>query len=94
MSDLVDPDKIEQIVGAKRHPLMHIGRAVSEEETVYILHSGRCKARGQDLRECAFSRALDLGIALHAWEGWMDRPVFLQLGHPGLYPRNDVPASA
>ena len=86
MSDLVDPTEIEQIVGAKRHPLRHIGRAVSEEETVYILHSGRCKASGNDLRGCPYSRALDMGIALDVWDEWEDRPVVLGLDRPGLIP--------
>ena len=90
MSNLVNPDEIERIVGAKRHPLRHLGRADSGEETVYILHSMRCKARGIDLRECSYSRALDMGIDLDVWNGWEDKPVVLGLGRSGLIPMRDA----
>ena len=67
MTDLVDPDEIERIVGARRHPIHHLARAVSSEQTVYILHSQRCKDSGIDLRACDFSLALDNGIREHEW---------------------------
>ena len=81
MTDLVDPDQIEDIVGARRHPTRHIGRAISAEQTVYILHSAVCKAGRDDLRRCTYSRALDLGIHETAWRGWQDRPVVLGFSH-------------
>jgi hypothetical protein len=90
MTDLVDPAEIEGIVGAVRHPLRHLGRAVAAEETVYILHSMRCKNSGIDLRACAYSRLLAHGIDLTVWAGWEDRPVVLGLGRPGLIPMRDV----
>ena len=91
MSDLVPADDIEQIVGADRHPLRHLGRADSEAETVYILHSGRCKASRVDLRECTYSRLLDLGIERETWAGWEDKPVVLGIGHgPRLIPMRDA----
>ena len=68
MSDLVPADRIETIVGARRHLIDHIGRAVSAEDTVYILHSHACKDSGIDLRDCAFSLALDDGIDPDEWE--------------------------
>jgi hypothetical protein len=71
VTELVDPTEIEQIVGAKRHRVQHLARAVSAEETLYILHSHECKDSGVDLRECPYSIALDLGIDLHRW--WRDR---------------------
>lgn len=78
MSDLVPPDKIEQIVGARRHRTAHIVRAVSSEQTVYILHSQECLndcfIRGVDLRHCRFSLALDRGIEPERWVGLEDRP--------------------
>lgn len=67
MTDLVDPTEIERIVGARRHPIHHLARAVSSEQTVYILHSQRCKDSGIDLRACEFSLALDNGIREHEW---------------------------
>lgn len=67
MSDPVDPSKIEGIVGATRHPTEHIARAVSAEQTVYILHSAECLSYGFDLRGCPFSTALDRGIDVTVW---------------------------
>jgi hypothetical protein len=77
MTDPVPAEDIEQLAGAQRLPMAHVGRAVSAEETVYILHSQRCKDAGGDLRECPFSLALDRGISLKRWKGFMDRPVVL-----------------
>ena len=90
MSRLESPAKIEGIVGAKRHATEHIGRAVSAEQRVYILHSRDCLDSGIDLRECEFSVALDRGIE-HAipWSGWrrvQDRPVRVQVFRGWLVP--------
>jgi hypothetical protein len=90
VSSLVPPDHIEEIVGAKRHPSAHYGRAVSTERTVYILHSQACKDSGIDLRKCLFSLALDRGIEnAYCWSAWQDvqdRPVRLQTEHGFLIP--------
>lgn len=87
MSDIVPSDQIEAIVGAKRHPRHHIGRAASAEQTVYILHSQRCKDSGIDLRECAWSVALDRGIdGDPLWDDCQDRPVLLHIHHGALMP--------
>lgn len=86
MTDLVDPGEIELIVGAPRHPYQHIGRAVSDEETVYILHSQRCKDSTEDLCLCPYSKALDQGIDVEDWIGYEDRPVFLVILSRGLFP--------
>lgn len=59
MTNFVPADQIERIVGARRHATHHLGRAVSAEQAVYILHSVACKDSGLDLRECPFSLALD-----------------------------------
>jgi len=85
MSDLVPADRIEAIVGAVRHPTDHIGRAVSAEETVYILHSQECRDSGVDLRECPYSLALDFGIDLGGWVE--DAPVRLAFVDDRLVPR-------
>lgn len=77
MSRLEAADKIEAIVGAKRHPTDHLGRAVSAEQRVYVLHSEECAASGIDLRECQYSEALDLGIDLGIWGDHEDQPVRL-----------------
>lgn len=86
MSDLVSPSEIEQIVGARRHEHQHLGRAVSAEETVYILHSHKCKDSGIDLRECEWSLALDRGIDTFMWEKRMDQPVVLAFYQKRLFP--------
>lgn len=67
MSDLVDSTEIEAIVGVPRDPVQHYARAVSAEQTVYILHSHACLASGVDLRDCIFSAALDRGIDVERW---------------------------
>lgn len=86
MTTLVPPDRIESLVGARRHRAAHIGRAVSAEQTVYILHSRACKNSGIDLRECRFSLALDSGIVAEQWRGQEDRPVFLGVWNGRLVP--------
>ena len=88
MSDLVQPEDIERIVGVQRSTHAHIGRAVSNEQTVYILHSQDCKDSGIDLRECPFSYALDRGIHLSEWEGREDRAVTLRVRNGRLIPWN------
>jgi hypothetical protein len=75
---------IEAIVGVRRHVSEHIGRAISAEQTVYIVHSRECIESGIDLRQCPFSVALDdYGIA-EEWEGWEDKPVVLELDECGF----------
>ncbi len=86
MSNLVPAEEIEQTVGAKRHFAQHIGRAVSAEQTVYVLHSQRCKDSGIDLRECEWSLALDRGIDLDDWKDYEDRPVVLAFRKQRLFP--------
>ena len=86
MTTLVPPDRIESLVGARRHRAAHIGRAVAAEQTVYILHSQVCKNSGIDLRECRFSLALDRGIVAEQWRGQEDRPVFLGVWNERLVP--------
>lgn len=73
MSALVPSEDIERIVGARRRANRHLARAVSAEETVYILHSAECRGSGIDLRDCPFSLALDNGIRLDEWR--QDVPV-------------------
>jgi hypothetical protein len=86
MTALVPGESIEQIVGASRHSHQHLGRAVSAEQTVYILHSQRCKDSGIDLRECQWSRVLDNGIDPADWSGFEDRPVALAVIKGRLFP--------
>ena len=86
MSNLVPADEIETTVGAKRHAAQHLARAASAEQTVYILHSERCKASGGDLRDCAYSIALDRGIDLADWQGFEDRPVVVAIVRGRLFP--------
>ena len=84
MADLVPAEDIERIVGAPRSRLVHIARAVSTEKTVYLLHSQSCLDSGIDLRECAWSQALDRGIDLTLWRDREDVPVVVRIGaHDG-----------
>lgn len=84
--DLVPAEDIERIVGARRHHSQHLGRAVAAEETVYILHSQRCKDSGIDLRSCEWSHALNRGIDGDDWKGYEDRPVVLAIIRQRLFP--------
>ncbi len=86
MTDLVPTDQIERIVGARRHPHQHLGRAVSAEQTVYILHSEACRDSGIDLRDCAYSKALDNGIDMDWWHQHQDQAVVLAPFHSRLIP--------
>ena len=86
MTDKVVADKIEQIVGIKRHTTEHRARAVSAEERVYILHSQECKDRYPDLRDCPYSIALDQGIDEDKWV--MDQPVAVQIQGGSLVPED------
>lgn len=83
MTDLVDREEIERIVGAQRNDVCHLARAVTEERMVYILHSGQCLTSGIDLRKCRYSRALDLGIDEAEWAQWQDTPVLLGINDEG-----------
>ena len=86
MSALVDPGAIENIVGHARHGMQHLARADSEDEIVYILHSQKCKDSGDDLRDCPYSLALDLGIDPADWRGFEDRPVVVAIIRGRLFP--------
>ena len=62
MTELVDPEVIESVVGMTRHDTIHFGRAVTTDERFYILHSRECRDDTADVRDCPFSLALDHGI--------------------------------
>jgi hypothetical protein len=83
MSNLVDPERIEEIVGVRRHPTEHWARAVSAEEKVYVLHSQECRNSGVDLRLCDFSYALDEGLHWGDWNGLEDVPVKVSVTEDG-----------
>ncbi len=80
MTDLVDPTKIEQIVGAPRHLVNHLAKAITDTQIVYILHSQQCLDSGIDLRTCAYSRSLDEhGLEPLNWAACEDRTVMLEI---------------
>lgn len=90
MSNLVPAGTIEEIVGTRRHRTDHYGRAVSAEQTVYILHSQQCRDTTPDLRDCPYSIALDRGIEHPLpWTGWrrvQDKPTRLSIANGYLMP--------
>lgn len=81
MSVPVPADKIEGIVGAKRHPMIHQARAVSAEECVYVLHSEWCLDVYADLTDCPYSLALDRGIDPDEWA--KDKAVSVRINRGG-----------
>lgn len=89
MTQPVDPTQIEDLVGAKRHPTKHQARADTVKQTVYILHSQECLDTGVPLTQCRYSLALDRGAEPWAWEGYEDRPVFVEPLETGLFPADE-----
>lgn len=79
MTEQVPADRIEELVGIDRHPTLHYARIDTESDRVFILHSGLCLSRRDDLRTCPYSRALDKGIDLLAWGGLEDVTVVVRL---------------
>lgn len=83
MSDLVPTADIERIVGAKRHWSLHLARAVSAEQKLYILHSQQCWEECEDapetLKQCDYALAQDNGIDESEWMEYEDKPVILML---------------
>ena len=77
MTEPVAPEDIEEIVGTVRNPYIHYGRAVSADDTIYILHSTQCLDSGVDLTECPFNVALGHGIWWKDWAGYEDQLVVL-----------------
>lgn len=86
MSEIIPTDEIEKIVGITRHPTRHYARAVSSEQTVYILHPQECLDSGIDLRECIFSLTLDNGIDEHDWSDVEDQAVRVTIRNRRLIP--------
>lgn len=80
-----DADDIERIVGVARHSVRHYGRAVSSEQTVYVLHSATCRDSGTGLH-CPYSVALDRGIQEYDWSDREDMPVLLRIERGRLIP--------
>lgn len=83
MTNIVPNPDIERIVGEHRHAFLHIGRAVSAEQVVYILHSAECRRSTRDLRQCPYSQALDLGIHEDDWTGRQDVAAVLTINYFG-----------
>ena len=79
MTKPINPGTIQEIVGVERDPEQHIGRAISEHDMVYILHSRKCMETQHDMRDCEFSLELDEGIDLEIWKDFQDQPVYLEI---------------
>lgn len=81
MSELVPREDIVNHVGRERHPNDHYGRWNTNEGRIYILHSYECVTKGEDLRQCEYSLALDKGP--RRFEGHKDTPVKLAINSNG-----------
>lgn len=68
MSQLQSASDVLAVVGVERQATVHYGKLLDGE--VWILHSQECldaAANGGDLRDCDFSKALDVGIDPRQW---------------------------
>ena len=83
MTARVPSNQIEAIVGINRKQFVHVARAVTTEQTVYILHSAHCLSQFGDLRDCPFSKALDAGIDRDYWQGYEDQPIIAGIAKTG-----------
>ncbi len=86
MTELVPPEDIERLVGTSRMNWHHAVRVDTGEKMVYILHSRECKESGRDLRECPFSRALDMGVNMERWSDYFDEPMVAAIERGRLIP--------
>lgn len=86
MTRIVQADLIEQIVGVARHPSLHYAMASTDDEMVYILHSSECLAEDRGLQKCRYSLALDRGILMADWDGFLDAPVTVRITDGRLIP--------
>lgn len=73
----------QEIVGCVRDESLHIARADSARQIVTILHPMQCLDFHEDLRECSFSKSLDLGISERDWRESEDRPVVVEIDPNG-----------
>lgn len=89
MAEQVPTNKIENFVGAKRHPTDHIARLVSKDDLIYILHSKAC-LDGGDLMACPYTLGLDRvrGNKTLTWEWgrFKDQTVLVRLYKHDIYP--------
>lgn len=86
MTQLVDPKKIESLVGATRHGTLHLGRWNTENDRIYILHSHKCVRSGIDLRECPYSQCMTAGAFSHTWSQHPNSTVVLSIQRNELTP--------
>lgn len=84
MTKIVPSHEIERIVGRRRSVTDHYARAVSAEQTVYILHPHECLAMHADLRDCPWSLAMYRGIDRSEWVE--DAPLTVHVRYGRLVP--------
>lgn len=94
MSNHVEPDKIEAYVGMPRHAHLHWAKL--DRDVLFILHSERCLKAHKDLRDCPYSKALDLTVLSDGywgiWEACMGEPKVPMIDPEGyLVPFPDIP---
>lgn len=86
MAELQKSGVVERVVGLPRHPTIHQGRLVGEDDDaargeVWILHSQQCLdnmlGTTGGLQACEYSRALDGGINLSHWQVDVSCPVVI-----------------
>lgn len=89
MVEQISAEQATNKVGVDRHNKVHLGRASSADQKVYILHSGECLIEtGGNLLSCEYSQALEWGIDSSKWEE--DIPTVLGIFNGRLYQREKV----
>lgn len=79
MERIVPDEHMEQLVGARRSRELHIAKASSRDQRVYILHPWTCLSDNEDVAGCEFHEMLENGISLDKWQDSLDIPVVIGL---------------
>jgi len=70
MAEKMTPEDVDRVFssrGVNRHTNVHVAIALSEDQTVYVLHSKKCLERTGGRFDCEFTDALQWGIEVDDW---------------------------
>lgn len=87
MTECVTWEQMQEVFGIPRLDHVHVAKAVSDEQVLYILHSQDCLDRTEDLRTCPYAEAQNQGVDEAAWEPYLDKIVVVALMQNWTGPR-------